>query len=156
MKKQAAASKIKKEKKYVINFGKFHEHVQFGKEIKKLHELTEKERKLLIEDFRKAKQIEKEEGTELAAIKLFEKKLQKLIENVVYLEGYIQQIEQGNPMLKINTSVKELGNELVKNTKEVEKLSGSMLKEERKMLGLAKHIKKLLDKAKRFQDIIFG
>lgn len=150
------SSRVKKEKKVVIDFGKFHEHVQIGEEIKKLHELTEEERRLLIEDFKKLKRVEKEEEAELEAIKHFERKLQELIADIVYLEGYIQQIEEGNSMLRINPSVKELGNELVEDISEVEKLSTSMLDEERKMLGLAKHIKQVLNKAKKYQNIIFG
>lgn len=144
-----------KTRKHVINFGKFHEYVQVG-EIKKLHELTEEEKDLLIKDFKNIKKVEKEEEAELTAIRYFEKKLQELIENVVYLEGYIQQIEEGTPMLKVNTSVKELGDKLVGNIREVETLSGSMLSEEKKILGLAKHIKQILDKAKKYQNIIFG
>lgn len=150
------SSRVKKEKKVVIDFGKFHEHAQIGEEIKKLHELTEEERRLLIEDFKKLKRVEREEEAELEAIKHFEGKLQELISDIVYLEGYIQQIEEGNSMLRINPSVKELGNELVEDMSEVEKLSTSMLDEERKMLGLAKHIKQVLNKAKRYQNIIFG
>lgn len=154
--KKSSTLKRKKEKKLVINFGKFHEHIKIGEEIKKMHELTEEEKKLLIEDFKKIKKVEKEEQAELAAIKHFEKKLQELLENVVFLDGYIQQIEEGNSMLKINPSVKELGNELVKNIEEVEKLSTSILTEEKKILGLAKHVRQILFKAKKYQTIIFS
>lgn len=153
--KRSSRTKNKKEKKQVINFGKFHEYAQAGEEVKELYELTKEERKLLVEDFKKLNKVEKDEEVELEAIKHFEKKLQELIENIVYLEGYIQQIEDGNSMLKINPSVKELGHELAENIKEIEKLSASMLDEEKKKLRLAKHIKQVLTKAKRYHDIIF-
>lgn len=141
---------------HVINFGRYHEHLQIGEEIKKLHQLTEEEKKLLTEDFKRIKKVEKEEEAELAAIKHFEKKLQELLANVVYLDGYIQQIEDGQSMLRINPSVKELGNKLVENIEEIEKLSESMLSEEKKILGLAKHVRQILFKAKKYQSIIFG
>ncbi len=149
-------AKKKAEKKHVINFGKFNEHLQIGGEIKKLHELTETEKKFLIEDFKKLKKLEKEENAELKAIKHFEKKLQELTSNLVYLEGYIQQIEDGNSMLKINPSVKVLGNKLVENIDEVEQLSSSILNEEKKIIGLARHVDQVLNKAKKYQRLIFS
>lgn len=139
-----------------IKFGKYHEYVKIEENLKEAHDLTEKEKKLLIDDFKKLKKLEKEEAHELEVIKHFEKRLQELIENVVYLEGYIEQIEQGNSMLKINASVKELGAKLVKNIEEVEKMSQSILDEEKKMMGLAKHVKQILNTAKKYQDAIFG
>jgi uncharacterized protein YoxC len=149
-------SKNKKEGCKQIKFGKFHEYVQFEDQVKELHDLTEKEKNLLVQDFKKLKKIEKEEEAELKALKHFEKRLQDLIENVVYLEGYVQQIEEGNAMLKVNTSVKELGERLTRNMEEVEELAGSILDEEKKIMGLAKHIKQVLGKAKNFQKVIFG
>ena len=146
----------KKGKGPLVSFGKFHEYVQLGEDIEEAHELTEKEKALLIQDFKSIKKIEKEEVAELEAIKHFEKKLQELIGDVVYLEGYIQQIESGNSMLKINTSVKELGTKLTKNIEEIENLSGSILDEERKILDLAKHVKQILGTAKKYQKAIFG
>ena len=155
-KKNKSSKKESAKEQHIIDFGKFHEYAQTGEEIEKIHELTEQEKNLLIDDFKKIQKVEKEEEVEVTAIKHFEKKLQELIENVVYLEGYIQQIEEGNPMLKINLSVKELGGKLVKNIGEVEKLSTSILGEEKKILGLAKHISQVLTKAKRYQSLIFG
>ncbi|HLC96390.1 MAG TPA: hypothetical protein VJH97_03650 [Candidatus Nanoarchaeia archaeon] len=143
-------------KENVIRFGKYHEHVQIDGVIKEAHELTEKEKSYLIQDFKRVKKLEKAEEAELKAIKHFEKKLQELIENVVFLDGYIQQIEEGNTLLKINGSVKELGARLNENIDEVEKLSQSVLDEERKILGLAKHVRHILEKAKRYQALIFG
>ena len=148
--------KSTKSKTHVINFGKFHEHIQLDKKIKTLHKLAEEEKKLLIKDFKEVKGIEKEWGDELGVIRHFEEKLQSLIENVVYLEGYIQQIEDGNSMLKINPSVKELGTKLEKNIEEVEKFSSSLRKEEEKILELAKHVKHILIKAKRYLNVIFN
>jgi hypothetical protein len=148
-------AQIKKPKKHVINFGKFHDQVHLEGEVKELHELTQEEKNLLVGDFKKLVKLEKEEEGELKAIKHFEKELQQLIENVVYLEGYIQEIENGHSMLKLNTSVKELGNKLDDNIKEVEKLSSSLLIEEKKILGLAKHVRQILSKAKKYHGIIF-
>jgi hypothetical protein len=68
----------------------------------------------------------------------------------------VQQIEEGNAMLKVNTSVKELGEKLAKNMEEVQGLAGSILGEEKKIMGLAKHIKEILGKAKKYQKVIFG
>jgi hypothetical protein len=143
-------------KKIVIRFGKYHDEVKLGQDIKELHELTEEERELLVRDFNRLKGIEKEEITELSAVRHFEQRLQSLIESVVYLEGYIQEIEEGHEMLRINPSVKELGAKLSANIKDVEKLSASMLSREKKMLGLAKHVNKILSKAKRYERVIFG
>src|SRR3989344_7221179 len=140
-KKNKSSKKESAKEQHIIDFGKFHEYVQTGEEIEKIHELTEQEKNLLIDDFKKIQKVEKEEEVELTAIKHFEKKLQELIENVVYLEGYIQQIEEGNTLLKINGSVKELGARLNENIDEVEKLSQSVLDEERTILGLAKHVR---------------
>ncbi len=149
-------NKSKKGKGHVIDLGQHHEHLDLGAEIKKLHELSEQERKLLVEDFKRIKKVEKEEEAELMAIRHFEHKLQELLENIVYLDGYIKQIEEGQSMLRINPSVKALGSKLVNNIVEVEKLSESMLNEERKILHLAKNVKQLLSKAKKYQTIIFG
>ena len=146
----------KKEGDSAIKFGKYHEYVQTEDNIKKVHDLTIKEKKLLMDDFKKLKKMENEEIKELEVIRNFEKKLQELIENVVYLEGYIQQIEEGNSMLKINASVKELGAKLAKNIEEVETLSQSILNEENKMVGLAKHVKQILGTAKKYQNTILG
>lgn len=160
--KKSSASKSKKERKvekeaeHIINFGRFHEYAQIGEEIEKLHKLTEEEKRLLIDDFKKIKKVETEEEAELEAIRHFEKKLQELLENIVYLDGYVQQIEEGNSMLRINPSVKELGNKLVGSIEEIEKLSQSMLDEEKKILGLAKHVRQVLSKAKKYKSIIFG
>lgn len=149
-------AKSKQKKGYLIDFGKYHEHIQSGENVEKLHQLTEEERRLLMDDYKKIKKVEKEEESELAAIKNFEKRLQELVECIVYLEGYIQQIEEGNSMLRINPSVKELGSNLVTKMEEVEKLSESMLNEEKKILGLAKHVNNILSKAKKYQGVIFG
>jgi len=78
------------------------------------------------------------------------------LENIVFLDGYIKQIEDGQSMLRIDPSVKALGTKLVTNIVEVEKLSESMLSEEKKILHLAKNVKQLLSKAKKYQTIIFG
>lgn len=145
-----------KKKKLAIEFGKFHEYAQTGDEVEIAHELAEEEKRLLMEDFIRINKIEKEEEAELKAIKHFEKKLQDLIENVVYVEGYIEEIKEGHSMLKVNPSVKELGHKLAENIEEVEKLSKSMLNEEKKIFGLAKHVKQVLSKAKHYQSIIFG
>jgi len=153
--KKPAKSK-QKTKKHVIDLGKHHEHLKLGAEIKKLHQLTDQERKLLVEDFKRIKKVEKEEEAELLAIRHFEKKLQELLENIVFLDGYIKQIEDGQSMLRIDPSVKALGTKLVTNIVEVEKLSESMLSEEKKILHLAKNVKQLLSKAKKYQTIIFG
>lgn len=146
----------KKPKKDKIDFGRFHAHVQLGGQLKKTHSVLEEEKKLLIKDFKQFKKIEKDVDVEKEAIEHFEKKLRELIKNVVYIEGYIQQIEEGNEMLKVNTSVKELATQLSGNIKEVEELSSSLLKEEESMLSLAKHIKQILNKAKKYQEEIFG
>jgi hypothetical protein len=154
--KKSSETAGKNEKKHAISFGKFHEYVQIEEDIKEAHELTEKEKTLLIDDFKKLKKLEKEEEAELEVIRNFEKKLQELIRNVVYLEGYIQQIEDGNAMLKVNASVKELGTKLAKNIEDVEKFSASILNEEKKILGLAKHVKRILNTAKKYQNTILG
>ena len=145
-----------KTKNHVIDLGKLHCHLQLEDEIKKLHNLTGQEIKLLVEDFRRIKKVEKEEEAELMAVKHFEKKLQELLGNIVYLDGYIKQIEDGQSMLRINPSVKALGTQLVTNIEELEKLSESMLSEEKKILHLAKNVKQLLSRAKKYQTIIFG
>lgn len=154
--KKASSSKTKKREKSIIDFGRFHEHLQLEEEIEKVHELTEEEVRLLVEDFKKIKKIEQKEEAELTAVRHFEKKLQELLEGIVYLDGYIRQIEEGTSMLRINPSVKALGDRLVQNIGEVEKLSESMLTEEKKILGLAKHVRQLLIKAKKYQKVIFG
>jgi len=146
----------KKETQDKIDLGKYHRHLRLGEEIQKLHKLTEAEKNLLIDDFKKIRKVEKEEQAELGAIKHFEKKLQELMESIIYLEGYILQIEQGHSMLRINPSVKLLGSKLVDSIEEVEKLSRSMLDEEKKIMGLAKNVKQILAKAKSYQNIIFG
>jgi len=143
-------------KKHVIDFGKFHEYIQVGGKPEPAHEVIEKERVLLVKDFKQVKKIEHDVDIEKKALAYFEEKLQELIKSVVYIEGYVQQIETGNEMLKINPSVKELASQLGENIDEVEKLSSSLLDEERKVLDLAKHVKNILDKAKKYQSQIFG
>lgn len=155
VKKSAKPGAVSGQKRKAVNFGKFHEYVCIG-DVEQAHELTRKEEELLIADFRKARAIEKKEEAELKAVRHFEQKLQELIANVVYLEGYMQQIEEGNSMLKINPSVKELGAKLTKNMGEVEELSRSILHEEQRVMGLAKHVKKILAKARKYHGLIFG
>ena len=144
-------------KKDVINFGKHHQHIQAEEgDAETAHEVLEKEKELLINDFKQVKKIEHDVDVEKKALKYFEEKLQALIKNIVYIEGYVQQIESGNEMLKINPSVKELGSQLAASIEEVEKLSSSLLNEEKKVLGLAKHVKAVLKKAKEYQNKIFS
>lgn len=142
------------EKKHTINLGEYPEYVSLGNKVDAAHELLEEEKKLLVEDYQKIKQLEKEEGIEEEAIKHFEKKLHSLIKIVVELEGYVQEIESGNAILKHNRSVEELGKQLSVSIEEVEQFSQSILEEESKILGLAKRIKNILIKAKRFQEIM--
>lgn len=157
MEEDTKPSKQEKEsKKHVIDFGKFYENLSSEEGAKKLHELTEEEKQLLIEDFKAVREVEKEEESEIIATKHFEERLKELIDSIVYLDGYIQQIEDGNSMLKINNSVKELGEKLVASMQEVEKLSTSMLDEDKKRSGLAKHINQVLSKAKKYHEILFS
>ena len=145
-----------KKQKHVIDFGKFYSYIQIEGKPKQAHDVIEEEKELLIKNFKQLKKAEHGVDVEEKAIKYLEKKLQELIKNVVYIEGYVQQIESGNEMLKINPSVKELATNLSQNIEEVEKLSSSLLEEEKKALGLAKHIKQILDKAKSYQKKVFG
>ena len=141
-------------KKHIINLGEYPEYVSLGNKVDAAHELLDEEKALLIEDFKKIKQLEKEDDIEEKAIKHFEEKLHALIKTVVEFEGYIQEIESGNAILKHNRSVEELGRQLEKSIEEVEKFSQSIIEEESRILGLAKRIKNILTKAKRFQEII--
>lgn len=142
------------EKKQTIHLGNYPEYVSLGDKIDTVHELLEEEKKLLSDDYKKLKQLESKEDAEEKAIKHFEEKLQALIKTVVELEGYIQEIDEGNAMLKHNRSVEELGKQLAKSMGEVEQFSQSIIEEESKILGLAKRIKSILSKAKKFQDIM--
>ncbi len=141
-------------KKRSIHLGDYPEYVSLGNKVDAAHELIEEEKRLLVDDYKRIKQLKKEENAEEEAIKHFEKKLHSLIKVVVELEGYTQEIEEGNAILKHNRSVEELGKQLSVSIDEVEKFSQSILDEESKILKLAKRIKSILTKAKRFQELI--
>ena len=141
-------------KKQVISFGEYSNYVKVGGKAKEMHELLEKEKELLIKDFKTIQKIEKEENIEEKAVKHFEAKIQQLLETISYLEGYSIEIESGNEMLKHSESVTKLGEKLARGMEEVELLSKSMLDEEKKILELAKCVKQILDQARKCKNII--
>lgn len=141
-------------KKHTIHLGDYPEYVSIEDKVDAAHELLEEEKMLLVDDYAKLKELEKSESIEQEAIKHFEKKLHTLVKTVVQLEGYIQEIQDGNALLKHNRSVEELSKQLSESIADVEQFSRSILDAERNILGLAKRIKNILGKAKQFQDII--
>ena len=141
--------------KRVIDFGEFADYAQVNDNTKKVHELLDQEKDLIIKDYRELKKVKEAEDVEEKAISHFEKKLRELMTIIAYLEGYVQEIEAGNSMLKHNNSVRNLGEKLSSLTEEVKGLSKSILEEEEKMVKLAKHVQIILGKAKKIQELVF-
>ena len=142
--------------KKTIDFGEFSEHIQVNDNAKKVHELLDQEKDLIIKDYMELKKVKQAEDVEEKAISHFEKKLKELMTVIAYLEGYVEEIEAGNALLKHNNSVRHLGEKLSILTEEVKSLSKSILGEEEKMVKLAKHIQIILGKAKKIQDLVFA
>ena len=138
---------------HTIDFGENHGHASVD-EVKRVHRLLDEEKRLIVQDYLEVKKLEEEENIEAIAIDHFEELLQAILKTITYMEGYIKQLKDGDTMLKADDNVKQLANELKKLSSELEPLSKSLVREEEKRTQLAKHVKIILEKARKYQDLI--